>query len=133
MKQGVSFPEFIRVGRLTVAPLLLCFVALLSGCGSAEKEPETIVTVEVTPAKRGPIEQTVSAEAVVSPLEQAVITPKITSTISKFYVQRGTHVKQGQLLAVLENADLAGAAAVELAVDRHQRTGRVIERFCVTG
>lgn len=110
MKHRVSFPAIIRVGRLTVALLLLGSVALLSGCGSAEKEPETIVTVEVTPAKRGPIEQTVSAEAVVSPLQQAVITPKITSTISKFYVQRGTHVKQGQLLAVLENADLAGAA-----------------------
>jgi multidrug efflux pump subunit AcrA (membrane-fusion protein) len=39
-----------------------------------------------------------------------VITPKITSTISKFYVQRGSHVKQGQILAVLENADLEGAA-----------------------
>jgi HlyD family secretion protein len=110
MKHRVSFPEIMRVGRLTVTPLLLCSVALLSGCGSAEKEPETIVTVQVTPARRGPIEQTVSVEAVVSPLEQAVITPKITSTISKFYVQRGSHVKQGQLLAVLENADLAGAA-----------------------
>ena len=110
MKRRVSFPAIIGVRRLTVAPFLLSSVALLSGCGSAEKEPETIVTVEVTRAKRGPIEQTVSVEAVVSPLQQAVITPKITSTISKFYVQRGSHVKQGQLLAVLENADLAGAA-----------------------
>ena len=92
------------------AALLLCSVALLYGCGGGEKEPEPIVTVQVTPAKRGPIEQTVSAEAVVSPLQQAVITPKITSTISKFYVQRGSHVKQGQILAVLENADLEGAA-----------------------
>ncbi len=53
---------------------------------------------------------TVSAEAVVSPLEQAVITPKITSTIKKFYVQRGSQVKEGQLLAELENGDLAGSA-----------------------
>jgi multidrug efflux pump subunit AcrA (membrane-fusion protein) len=45
----------------------------------------------------------------VYPLQQAVITPKITSTIKKFYVQRGSHVKQGQILAELENADLAGA------------------------
>jgi HlyD family secretion protein len=84
--------------------------AALSGCGGAEKEPEAVVTVQVAAAIRGPIEQTVSAEAVVYPLEQAVITPKITSTIRKFYVQRGAHVKQGQLLAQLENADLVGAA-----------------------
>jgi multidrug efflux pump subunit AcrA (membrane-fusion protein) len=69
-----------------------------------------LVAVQTTPAKRGPIELTVSSEAVVFPLEQAVIAPKITSTISKFYVQRGTRVKKGQPLAQLENADLAGAA-----------------------
>jgi multidrug efflux pump subunit AcrA (membrane-fusion protein) len=85
-------------------------VALLAGCSSAEKEAEPLVAVQTTPAKRGPIELTVSSEAVVFPLEQAVITPKITSTINKFYVQRGTRVKKGQPLAQLENADLAGAA-----------------------
>jgi multidrug efflux pump subunit AcrA (membrane-fusion protein) len=89
---------------------VLASTALLYACGGGEKEPEPIVTVQVTPAKRGTVEQTVSAEAVVSPLQQAVITPKITSTISKFYVQRGSRVKQGQILAILENADLAGAA-----------------------
>ena len=110
MKQRFSFHSMSRTLGPAAAALLLCSVALLYGCGGGEKEPEPIVTVQVTPAKRGPIEQTVSAEAVVSPLQQAVITPKITSTISKFYVQRGSHVKQGQILAVLENADLEGAA-----------------------
>ena len=110
MKHRFSFHSMSRTLGPAGAALLLCSVALVSGCGGGEKEPEPIVTVQVTPAKRGPIEQTVSAEAVVSPLQQAVITPKITSTISKFYVQRGSHVKQGQILAVLENADLEGAA-----------------------
>ena len=32
--------------------------------------------------------------------------PKITAPVQKFYVNRGDHVKQGQLLAVLENRDL---------------------------
>jgi len=110
MKHRFSFHPMGRTLGPAGAALLLCSVALLCGCGGGEKEPEPIVTVQVTPAKRGPIEQTVSAEAVVSPLQQAVITPKITSTISKFYVQRGSRVKQGQILAVLENADLEGAA-----------------------
>ena len=110
MKHRFSFYSVSRTLGPAGAALLLCSVALLYGCGGGEKEPEPIVTVQVTPAKRGPIEQTVSAEAVVSPLQQAVITPKITSTISKFYVQRGSRVKQGQILAVLENADLEGAA-----------------------
>jgi len=85
-------------------------IALLHGCGANEKEPEPVVSVQVAAVKRMPIQQTVSANAVIFPLQQAIITPKITSTIRKFYVQRGSRVKQGQLLAELENADLAGAA-----------------------
>jgi HlyD family secretion protein len=90
--------------------LFLGAMAYTDGCGGTEKEPEPVVAVQVAPAKRGPIEQTVSAEAVIFPLQQAIITPKITSTIRKFFVQRGSRVKQGQLLAELENADLSGAA-----------------------
>jgi len=46
----------------------------------------------------------------VFPLEQAAVAPKISAPIKKFYVQRGTHVKKGQLLAELENKDLSAAA-----------------------
>ncbi len=90
--------------------LLLCALAPLLGCGGAGTEPEPVVTVHTVPVKRGPIVLTISAEGVIFPLQQAVITPKITSTIKKFYVQRGSRVKQGELLAELENADLAGVA-----------------------
>jgi multidrug efflux pump subunit AcrA (membrane-fusion protein) len=83
---------------------------LLAGCSKSEKEKETVVAVQTTPAQRGPISQIVSAEAVVFPLEQATVAAKITSTVKKFYVQRGSHVKKGQLLAELENADLSGIA-----------------------
>jgi HlyD family secretion protein len=85
-------------------------LVFLIGCGGAEKEKEPVVTVQTTPAQRSPISQVVSAGAVVYPLEQATVEPKITSTIKKFHVQRGAHVKKGQLLVELENADLAGVA-----------------------
>ncbi len=81
-----------------------------SGCSKTEEEKKPVVSVQVTPAKHAPISQIVSAEAVVYPLQQATIAPKITSTIKEFLVQRGTRVKKGQLLVVLENADLAAAA-----------------------
>jgi HlyD family secretion protein len=88
----------------------LLIIAAGLGCSSTEKEKEPIVSVQVTPAKRSPLDEIVSAEAVVSPKQQAVLIPKITSTIKKFLVQRGSHVRKGQLLAVLENADLSAAA-----------------------
>ncbi len=80
------------------------------GCSKQEKEKEPVVSVQTTPAQRSAISQVASAEAVVFPLQQAVIAPKITSTITAFKVQRGSRVKRGQLLAVLENKDLAAAA-----------------------
>jgi HlyD family secretion protein len=96
------------------AMVLFCAVAAMlcvaSGCSTAEKEKEPVVSVQTTPVQRGPISQVISAEAVVFPLEQATIAPKITSTVKQFLVQRGARVKKGQLLVVLENADLAAAA-----------------------
>ena len=83
---------------------------LLNGCSKSEKEKESVVTVQVTPAQRSSISQTVTAEAVVYPLEQATISPKITAPITEFKVQRGSPVKKGQLLALLENKDLRGQA-----------------------
>jgi HlyD family secretion protein len=100
----------MKLSLLSRSVLLLAGAIFLHGCSSAEKEPVPLVAVQVTPAKRGPIELEITSDAVVYPLQQAILTPKITSTIAKFYVQRGTHVKQGQLLALLENRDLAGAA-----------------------
>jgi HlyD family secretion protein len=96
--------SFILTG--SVAALLL----FSTGCSSAEKEADPLVTVQTTPAERATISETVSAEAVVYPVEQAIISPKITAPITEFKVQRGSRVRKGQVLAVLENKDLAGQA-----------------------
>ena len=68
------------------------------------------MTVQTAPAERRSISQFVTAEAVVFPLKQATVSPNITSTITDFKVQRGSRVKKGQLLAILENKDLAAQA-----------------------
>src|SRR5438094_10425416 len=91
----------------TAIAVILC---IANGCGKAEKEKDPVVTVQTTPVRRAPISQVVSVEAVVYPLEQATVAPKISSTIKKFYVQRSARVKKGQLLAELENKDLSAAA-----------------------
>ena len=91
----------------TAIAVILC---IATGCSKDEKEKEPVVSVQTTPARRAPISQVISAEAVVYPLEQATVAPKISSTIKKFYVQRSARVKKGQLLAELENKDLSAAA-----------------------
>ncbi len=89
---------------------IAAMLCVASGCSKGEKEKEPVVSVQTTPARRASISQVISTEAVVYPLEQATIAPKISSTIKKFYVQRGARVKKGQLLAELENSDLSAAA-----------------------
>ena len=95
---------------ITLLSTIAAMLCVASGCSNAAKEKEPVVSVQTTPAQRGPISQSISADAVVYPLEQATVAPKITSTIKRFHVQRSARVKKGQLLVELENADLSGMA-----------------------
>ena len=94
-------------------PVVLAFacMAVLCGCSSqskdaANKDEAPATPVQVAQAKLGPIQQIVQAEGILYPARQATIVPKITAPVQRFLVQRGDHVKEGQLLAVLENRDL---------------------------
>ena len=100
--------EARKLGRLWSMTLVVLLT--VAGCAKQEAEKEPVVAVQVTPAQRASIAHIVTGEAVVFPLEQATVAPKITSTVRKFLVQRGTRVQKGQLLAELENADLAATA-----------------------
>ena len=96
--------------RALLATVLAGLLYVCGGCSQPEKEKEPIVSVQTTPAERASIAQVVSVDAVVFPVEQATVAPKITSTVRKFFVQRGVRVKKGQLVAELENADLTASA-----------------------
>lgn len=85
----------------------ICFT---TGCSKQEAAPDPVVTVKAAQVKRTAISQVVTADAVLYPLQQSVIIPKISAPVKKFYVNRGAKVRQGQLLAVLENRDLQAAA-----------------------
>src|ERR1700730_3444352 len=80
------------------------------GCSKDKGDQEPTVTVQVAPVEKTSIEHTVTAQAVLFPRQQAAIVPKISAPVQKFLVKRGSKVHEGQLLAVLENRDLAAAA-----------------------
>ena len=84
--------------------------SLLLGC-SAKETPEEAptVTVQVATASNQAIQRKISADAVLYPRDQAAIVPKVIAPVKKFYVERGSRVHAGQLLAELENQDLAGS------------------------
>jgi len=83
--------------------------ACLAGCAKPEQAPPTAVAVEAAPARVQSITEHIVTDAVLSPIAEAAIAPKITAPVRKFYVQRGSHVKAGELLATLDNSDLQAA------------------------
>lgn len=80
-----------------------------TGCSRQEKDQEPVVSVQTASARKTSIEQIITTEAILYPKDQSAITPKIVAPVHKFYVNRGAHVHRGQLLAVLENRDVAAA------------------------
>jgi HlyD family secretion protein len=88
----------------------VALATFLGACsGGQEKEQTPTVTVQAATAQTQPIQQIVSADAVLYPLDQAAIVPQVSAPIKKFYVQRGSHVHAGEILAELESQPLQGA------------------------
>jgi multidrug efflux pump subunit AcrA (membrane-fusion protein) len=98
----------LRAGAAIVA------LAMLAGCGAKEagkaEEQEAPTHVLVETAVRGALDHVVEADAVLYPVNQSSVTPKISAPVKRMLVNRGDHVRTGQLLAELENSDLEAAA-----------------------
>jgi HlyD family secretion protein len=93
----------------TFGIIAAALIIALTACSKKDTETQPVVSVQAVKAERKSIEHVIHAEAVLYPLEQASITPKVAAPVAKFYVNRGSRVHKGQLLAVLENGDLAAA------------------------
>jgi multidrug efflux pump subunit AcrA (membrane-fusion protein) len=93
---------------------LICaaLAAMLSACGGKEKaagDTDAPTAVQIAKALRGPIERIITADAILYPVTQSAITPKISAPVRRFLVNRGDPVTKGQLLAELEDRDLVSA------------------------
>jgi HlyD family secretion protein len=96
-----------RAGLVIIAAGSMIWV----GCASGPAQtPQPVVTVQAARVGRKTIQEVVSTQAVLYPLNEASIVPKISAPVAKFYVNRGSPVHAGQLLATLENKDLQASA-----------------------
>jgi HlyD family secretion protein len=84
----------------------------LAACSSNDAPDQApTVTVQVATAASNSIQQIVSADAILFPKDQAAIIPQTAAPVKKFYVDRGSRVHAGQLLAELQNQEAAGTYA----------------------
>ncbi|MGH9645138.1 MAG: HlyD family secretion protein, partial [Terriglobales bacterium] len=90
---------------------MILAIAVLAGCSKKEEAAQPVVTVQTAKVAQTNLQQVVTAEGVLFPKKEAAITPKIVAPVQKFYVNRGSQVHEGQLLAVLENKDVAASVA----------------------
>src|ERR1700730_13808314 len=104
-----KYPRFFPAFSIGVVALSLF---ALSGCSKqVEKEAQPVTPVQVTAVKLDSIRRITAADGVLFPKNQANVMPKVSAPVRKFYINRGDHVREGQLLATLENRDLVAAAA----------------------
>jgi multidrug efflux pump subunit AcrA (membrane-fusion protein) len=89
-------------------------LTLIPGCKRAASDEEdtegAAVSVQAKHPTVGPIAEEIPADAILAPLAQAAIAPRINAPIRAEYVQRGARVHKGQLLVTLEDRDLQGSA-----------------------
>jgi multidrug efflux pump subunit AcrA (membrane-fusion protein) len=89
--------------------VLLC----IAGTGCKKKQeaaPEASVTVQAAHPTVAPISEEISADAILAPLSEAALSSRINAPVRAEYVQRGDHVRRGQLLLTLDDRDLQGSA-----------------------
>jgi multidrug efflux pump subunit AcrA (membrane-fusion protein) len=98
--------------RTSACATVIAGVLLVAvGCAKKEeKEAEPVAVVQTAEVRTDSIRRMIEADGILYPRNQASVVPKISAPVRTFYVNRGDHVREGQLLALLENRDLAAAA-----------------------
>jgi RND family efflux transporter MFP subunit len=109
--------------RSTFAILQACaavfIVAILAGCGSrstaSSSTPGNAPRVPVVKVTRGNLTDKLEIAGEFQPYQEINVYAKVSGYIRKLYVNWGTHVTQGQLLAVLEIPELQQQLQVDEA------------------
>ena len=99
----------MRIHRRLFFGGLLVFLAALPGCGESRKDTTNAAntpTAAVVKVARGNITVTLEIASEFQPFQEVDVYAKVSGYVQKLNVDYGTHVKQGQVLAVLEIPEL---------------------------
>ena len=95
---------------ISSALIASCLAPIACHKQEAAGSDATAVQVQAEHPAVGPISEEIAADAILAPLSQAAIAPRISAPIKEEWVQRGAHVHKGDLLITLEDRDLKGSA-----------------------
>ena len=123
----------------TCAGLLLLSIVTLSSCtrrdvsAKTDEKQESLATVGVVLAESRPIGQRLTLSSELVPFQEIDIYAKEAGYVKELYVDYGTRVRKGQLLAVLEVPELEAQlqqdrAAIQAQTDEINRAKHEVER-----
>jgi RND family efflux transporter MFP subunit len=121
MKTAATSPQAQLLCPRTCCLLLFLVAALLAGCGTSGKtkadaaDAPNVAVVKVT---RQNLSNELEIASEFLPFQEIDVYAKVSGYIQKLYVDWGTHVKQGQLLAILEIPELEQQLAQDEAALR---------------
>jgi RND family efflux transporter MFP subunit len=99
-----------RLHKIPSFSILLIFSVTVIGCGEGRKaaadDASNAPATAVVKVARGNIADNLEIASEFEPFQEVDVYAKVSGYIQKLYVDYGTHVKQGQLLAVLEIPEL---------------------------
>lgn len=95
---------------LLLSSCLLTTTACRKKAAADSATEDSAVSVQAEHPTVGPLSEEIAADAILAPLSQASVASRISAPIRAEYVQRGAHVRKGQLLITLEDRDLQGSA-----------------------
>jgi RND family efflux transporter MFP subunit len=117
-----------RVRCAFILPAILAATDLLIGCGSARTiaSDDASATPHVAVAKvtRRDLSDTLHIASEFLPYQDINVYAKVSGYISKLYVNWGTHVREGQLLAVLDIPELQQQLQLDEAAVRRSEQDR---------
>jgi RND family efflux transporter MFP subunit len=116
--------------------LLVILLALLPSCGRvrAKGNAQEAETVGVAKASRKSLERQISLSSELVPFQEIDVYAKESGYVQKLYVDYGSRVKEGQLMAILEIPELEAQlqedqAAVKNATDEVSRAQHIWKRY----
>jgi RND family efflux transporter MFP subunit len=116
--------------RVRNAWVLLFATGFLAGCGSASKatadNPNNATQVAVAKVTRRDLSSTLNIASEFLPNQEVTVYAKVSGYIQKLDINWGTHVRRGQLLAVLDIPELQQQLQLDEAAVR--RSGQDVSR-----
>lgn len=108
------------MGRLLRAagPLLLGPAFVLAGCGHKAQTAAQVPFVATTVAAQGTIAPAEALPGLIAPYENVAIQSTLSEPADDVYVLEGDRVRNGQVLAVLDTADLRAQLDSDIATAR---------------